>query len=176
MSRASKKPPRTSRCTPPPAVIHIDGAARGNPGPAGIGIVLKAAPSQKVQEIGRFLGEAPNNVAETMALVVALQEALKQGLKQVKVFTDSELLTRQVLGIYKVKDPELVRLHVLIQNLIEAFSDFKIEHIPRAKNRLADRIAGRAVIDGVRRNTSDSKGKKPKGAPGAVGPGQSTFW
>jgi len=110
-----------------------------------------------------------------MALVVALQEALKQGLRQVKVFTDSELLTRQVLGIYKVKDPELVRLHVLIQNLIEAFSDFKIEHIPRTKNRLADRIAGRAVIDGVRRSTR-SKGKKPKAAPGAVGPGQSTFW
>lgn len=130
--------------------IHIDGAARGNPGPAGVGIVLEEGAGHRAQEKAIYLGTATNNVAETCALILALQSALRMKAAQVEVFTDSELLARQVTGRYRVKDTHLQWLHVLIRNLIEGFDSFQIQHVPREKNRAADRLANRAVTEGLK--------------------------
>ena len=155
--------------------IQIDGAARGNPGPAGVGVVLSAGPGRKAKELAVYLGEATNNVAEHCALIVALQEALKQNSADVLVFSDSELLVRQVNGQYKVKDRQLQWLHVLIRQLIEGFSRFEIRHVPREENKAADRLANRAVTDGLRRQPASSSKKKQLAPPRSIVI-QSTFW
>ena len=122
----------------------IDGASRGNPGPAGIGVVLKdgAGPGR---QLSRYLGETTNNVAEYLALVYALQLALKEGYGAVAVYTDSELLARQMTGRYKVRDAHLRLFHDLALELAQGFTQFTIQHIPRARNSQADRLAGQAV-------------------------------
>ena len=124
--------------------IYIDGASHGNPGPAGIGMVItdgKARP----RELAHYIGETTNNVAEYLALVYALQEALQAGYRVVSVKTDSELLARQVSGVYKVRDPRLKLFHDLVHHLRRGFAHCSVEHIPRTKNTAADRLAGRAV-------------------------------
>lgn len=130
--------------------IQIDGAARGNPGPAGAGAVLSDSRGRRVKELAVYLGEATNNVAESCALILALQEALHLNGRRVSVFTDSELLARQVTGEYRVKDKQLQWLHALIRNLTEAFDHFEIRHVPREENRTADRLANRAVNEGLK--------------------------
>ena len=180
MSRTVKRvstSTRRGRTSPPVLKIQIDGAARGNPGPAGIGAVLTDESGHKLREISLYLGNATNNVAETCALIIALQEALKMGRVQVSVFTDSELLARQVSGDYRVKDPRLQWLHVLIRQLIEGFNRFSIQHVPRTKNKQADRFANRAVTDGLRRHPRSHPPKQsisPDTSP--VTSSQPTFW
>ena len=154
--------------------IQIDGAARGNPGPAGIGIVLSEGVGHRVKEISLYLGEATNNVAETCALIVALQQALAMGFQQVEVFTDSELLAKQVTGDYRVKDKQLRWLHVLIRNLTGSFTKFKIQHQPREKNRQADRLANRAVDDGLKKTAAPRRTRKTSSAQ--TESQQPTFW
>jgi len=154
--------------------IQIDGAARGNPGPAGIGAVLSTGPGRKVSELAVYLGEATNNVAEHCALILALQEALKRGSADVAVFSDSELLVRQVNGEYRVKDKQLQWLHVLIRQLVEGFSHFEIRHVPREENRAADCLANRAVTDALRRRPTSKKKQSTPSAPSAAT--QPTFW
>ncbi|PIQ81848.1 MAG: ribonuclease H [Candidatus Omnitrophica bacterium CG11_big_fil_rev_8_21_14_0_20_64_10] len=132
--------------------MHIDGAARGNPGPAGVGLHFTPPKSKKPVELSFFLGVATNNVAETTGLILALQEGLKRGYRSVTVRTDSELLAHQVGGLYKVKDRQLQWLHLLIRNLIPAFKHFEITHVPREKNRTADRLANQAVWEGLRKH------------------------
>lgn len=134
----------------PALKIQIDGASRGNPGPAGAGVVLSDSRGKKLKELSVYLGESTNNVAETCALILGLQEALRLGSLKVLVLTDSELLARQVTGEYRVKDKQLQWLHALIRNLAEAFDQFKIQHIPREENRAADRLANKAVTEGLR--------------------------
>ena len=130
--------------------IHIDGAARGNPGPAGAGVSISDPRGKRVKELAVYLGETTNNVAETSALILGLQEALRAGSRTVNVFTDSELLARQVNGVYRVKDRQLQTLHVVIRHLVEMFDRFEIQHLPREQNREADRLANRAVTEGLR--------------------------
>lgn len=131
--------------------IYIDGASHGNPGPAGIGIVIKDGESAgkhgraAARELSHYIGETTNNVAEYLALVYALQEALQAGYRVVSVKTDSELLARQVSGVYRVRDPHLKLLHDLVHHLLRGFTQCSVEHIPRTKNTAADRLAGRAV-------------------------------
>ncbi len=154
--------------------IQIDGAARGNPGPAGIGVVLTQGNSRRKKEISTYLGIATNNVAETCALIIALQEAWKICAREVTVLTDSELLAHQVKGTYRVKNPQLQWLHALIQHLIQGFKHFEIRHVPRTQNRQADRLANRAVTEGLKRQPRS----KPKPALPATPPDtrQPTFW
>ena len=149
--------------------IHVDGAARGNPGPAGAGAVLAPAGSRKPEELSVFLGEATNNVAEYCALVLALQRAARLGVARVEVFTDSELLAKQVTGEYRVKDKYLHVLHVLIGELRKGFEEFSISHVPREKNRAADRLANRAVSEWLKKNPPAGRRPAP---PGPVQPGQ----
>jgi len=130
-----------------PVVIEIDGAARGNPGPAGAGVLL-LPPDKPAVERAFYLGESTNNVAETVALILALQEAFKQGWTDLSVRTDSQLLANQVTGHYKVKDKRLQWLHVIIRHLLEGCTSFSIRHIPREKNKRADKLANQAVNEG----------------------------
>ncbi len=130
--------------------IQIDGAARGNPGPAGAGVVLSDPRGKKLKELSVYLGESTNNVAETCALILGLQEALRLGSRRVSVLTDSELLARQVTGVYRVKDERLRLLHALIRPLKESFERFEIRHVPREENKAADRLANQAVTQGLR--------------------------
>ena len=124
---------------------------------------------RSLKEISLYLGEATNNVAESCALIVALQAALQMGFAQVSVFTDSELLARQVDGIYRVKQRELQWLHALIRHLIGGLRAFEIRHLPREENRKADRLANRAVTDGLRRYGVPRRKSKPARVSADVG-------
>ena len=125
--------------------VYIDGASRGNPGPAGIGAVFLNANGARLAQLSRYLGETTNNVAEYLALVYALQEAQVRGWTRLAIKTDSELLARQVNGQYKVRDATLRLLHALALEMIRALDGCSIEHISRSLNTQADRLAGQAV-------------------------------
>ena len=124
--------------------IYIDGAARGNPGPAGIGIVIKDG-SKTLAEIGAYIGKATNNVAEYLALVRGLEEVLIRGFKSASFFSDSELLVKQLNGEYKVKHENLVPLHYHILTLIDRMKEFSIKHVTRDKNAHADKMANEGI-------------------------------
>lgn len=125
--------------------IFIDGASRGNPGPAGIGVVFLDGEERPVRQLAKYLGETTNNVAEYLALVYALQEALQAGYTALTIKTDSELLERQINGRYKVRDGTLRLFHDLAIHLMRGFTSCEIRHVPRTENTLADRLAGQAV-------------------------------
>ena len=113
-------------------------------------MVLSDSNGKRVKELAVYLGEATNNVAESCALILALQEALHLNSRRVSVSTDSQLLARQVTGEYRVKDKQLQWLHALIRHLMGAFDRFEIRHVPREENRPADRLANRAVTEGLK--------------------------
>ena len=133
--------------------IRIDGASRGNPGPAGIGVVFLDGAARPVRRFSKYLGEWTNNVAEYAALVYALQEALLAGYTRVTVKTDSELLARQVNGQYRVRDAQLRLLHDLVLHLGQGLAAWRIEHIPREQNVLADRLAAQVVREAMSAKT-----------------------
>lgn len=130
-----------------PVQIHIDGASRGNPGPAACGIVVESAQGERLKELALPLGRITNNVAEYRALLAALEYAVQAGYRDVALYSDSQLLTRQILGEYKVKKPDLIPLHRRAKEWIARFESFSITHVPREENRQADRLANR-VLDG----------------------------
>src|SRR5207244_3716033 len=125
--------------------LQFDGGSRGNPGPAGIGVVLRAADGTPLVTLGKFIGRATNNVAEYQALIMALNEAKKLGAKSITIRGDSELIIRQMLGEYRVKHPDLKPLHEEAQHLLHQFDEAKIEHNLRHKNELADKLANLAM-------------------------------
>lgn len=127
----------------------IDGAARGNPGPASYGIVFEDAKGQALAQINGRLGKATNNVAEYNALLAALKYAREQGWRGLRVRTDSELLANQVRGRFKVKNADLKLLHQQAHHLISGFNFFAIEAVPRKFTRAADKLAN-AALDGKR--------------------------
>ncbi|HEY7675775.1 MAG TPA: ribonuclease HI family protein [Candidatus Methylomirabilis sp.] len=128
--------------------IHVDGAARGNPGPAGFGVILDAGPDGPRIVHGGYLGEATNNVAEYQALLWALAEARRRGFGAVEVRSDSELMVKQMRGEYRVKHPRLRGLHARAAALARAFRAFSIRHVPREENGEADALANRAIDEG----------------------------
>lgn len=136
----------------------IDGAARGNPGPAGYGVYMTTSGGE-VLEICGFLGRATNNVAEYAGLVEALAVAHDEGASEVEIVSDSELLVKQMLGVYRVKHPNLIPLYEKAKAMARRFQRFSIRHTLRAGNKEADRLANRAVDLGaereVRRRTAD---------------------
>jgi len=129
-------------------VAHTDGGARGNPGPAGYGVVIHDAKGNKVAALSKYLGHQTNNVAEYQALIGALEYAVEHGPKALKVVSDSELLVRQIKGIYKVKEPTLRDLHARASQLISKLEWFNIEHVLRGHNREADELANQAMDKG----------------------------
>ena len=124
--------------------IFIDGACSGNPGKAGIGVVINHQ-GKTVKEVSKAIGEATNNVAEYSALVYALQEALVMKARELQVFTDSELLFRQVTGAYKVKNEKLKFLFDQVKCLMNGFDRIDINHVRREKNKQADKLATDAI-------------------------------
>jgi ribonuclease HI len=125
--------------------IHIDGASRGNPGEAGFGISVATPEGGELAALYGYLGRATNNVAEYQALIHALRYALQRGARRVSVYSDSELVVRQVEGTYKVKHPDMRPLHREATALLARFEEARVVHVPRERNREADRLANRAL-------------------------------
>ena len=130
--------------------IHIDGAARGNPGPAGVGVVIIGPDGEVAERLHRGIGEATNNVAEYRALLLALERAQALGYQDIEVFSDSELLVRQIQGRYQVKHPALKELHALAKDRIGKYRRFSIQHVPREQNAEADAQANRGIDEAYR--------------------------
>jgi ribonuclease HI len=145
-------------------VAYVDGASRGNPGPASYAVILRAPDGAVRFEAGKYIGRATNNVAEYYGLITALDYAAAQGIGRLLVRSDSELLVRQMQGRYKVKSADLRPLHERARKLAQGFAYFAIEHVPREQNREADELANVALD----RTGSHSSGKaKPKTKSGA---------
>lgn len=133
----------------PPAVhgnrmkltAHVDGAARGNPGPAGIGIAITDETGATRKEIAEPLGRQTNNVAEYSAMLRALEECLALGAVQVEIITDSELMARQINGVYKVKTPHLIPLYLRARELLCRFESWNVRHVRREFNKRADQLS-----------------------------------
>jgi ribonuclease HI len=147
--------------------IQFDGGSRGNPGPAGIGVVLRAEDGTPLVTLGRFIGRATNNVAEYRALIAGLQKAVELGAKKILVRGDSELIVRQMLGQYRVKSPDLKGLYDEAQSLYRQFEQAKIEHNYRDKNTLADKLANLAMD---RKGEVTEADDSPLTTPEAVAP------
>lgn len=132
----------------PPAGVHvaqIDGASRGNPGPAAYAVIVRDPAGKVVLELGKHLGRETNNVAEYYALLAALDYAASHGIAGLRVQSDSELLVRQMQGRYKVKSAELKPLYERARKLARQLAYFTIEHVPRERNREADALANLAL-------------------------------
>jgi ribonuclease HI len=125
--------------------IEFDGGSRGNPGPAGIGVVLRAKDGTPVVTLGRFIGRATNNVAEYRALITGLEEAKKLGAKKIIIRGDSELIVKQMRGEYRVKNADLRELYDEAQHIYHQFDEARLEHNLRDKNKLADKLANKAM-------------------------------
>ncbi len=131
---------RNSTCN-----IFTDGGARGNPGPAAAGGVIETTDGTIVAELSEYLGIATNNVAEYRALALALCKAKELGCQTVVVHMDSELVVRQLNGLYKVKDPKMVELYSQVRRLLREFSDWKVQHVRRSENKRADELVNNAL-------------------------------
>ncbi len=125
--------------------LFTDGAARGNPGPAGAGAVIVSPDGHIQAKVGKFLGESTNNVAEYMGLILGLRRAKAMGIKELEVLSDSELLVKQLQGEYAVKAEHLLPLHQEAQALLKAFPWIQLRHIPREENVQADAMSNRAI-------------------------------
>ena len=126
-------------------VIYTDGASKGNPGDAGIGIVISEPDGTVVSEIAEYIGKATNNVAEYKALISGLVECLELGATSVEISTDSELLARQITGFYKVKSERLKPLHGEVMSILRCFRAVSVSHVAREFNRRADELANEGV-------------------------------
>jgi ribonuclease HI len=126
-------------------LVHTDGAARGNPGPAAIGIVIQDESGHTVYESSRTLGIHTNNEAEYLAVIAALTHLREMRAKAADFRLDSELVVRQIQGRYKVKEPRLQSLHAQVTMLLNAVPDHSFRHVPRAQNARADALANEAL-------------------------------
>ena len=157
MTRTPKFPPESARLfadaqSAPPAGVHvanIDGASRGNPGPAAYAVVMRDPNGHVIFELGKRLGRDTNNVAEYYALLAALDYAIGSGIRALRIRSDSELLVRQMQGRYKVKSPDLKPLHERAVKMTRQLNYFTIEHVRRELNRDADALANAALDSGA---------------------------
>ena len=123
----------------------VDGASRGNPGPASVGVVIQDEHGKTVKTLAVRIGTATNNTAEYFALIFALQQAVMMKADEFQIFTDSELVARQFSGQYKIKEPSIQQYFLLIQHLKTGFKKLAVTHVPREKNKLADEAANQAL-------------------------------
>lgn len=131
--------------------VFVDGAARGNPGPAGMGVVFRQEKGPILFTLKEYLGEATNNVAEYRALLAALREAARRGFKRLRIHTDSQLMQRQLNGIYRVRQPHLLSLYQQALRDLTGLEQYEILHVPRELNKEADELANRAIEEHFRR-------------------------
>ena len=146
---AEPDPRPTARVTSPGEArrvrVFTDGAARGNPGPAGAGAVVLDGEGRVLARLGRFLGKQTNNVAEYQGLLLGLRRAHQMGAREVEVRADSQLLVRQLQGKYAVKNEVLKRLHEEALAMLRSFDRYELLHVPREQNALADEMSNRAI-------------------------------
>jgi ribonuclease HI len=131
----------------PKLTVNVDGGARGNPGPAAVGVVVRDADGEILQERGEKIGRATNNVAEYRALLLGIELAATLGASELELIGDSELIVRQVEGKYKVKDATMKELHAEVKAALQAFESWSIRHVRRERNADADRLVNE-VLDG----------------------------
>ena len=125
--------------------IFFDGSSHGNPGPSGIGIIVFDEFGRVLDKFSKFIGFRTNNEAEYHALIEALRRAMQLGAERVELYSDSELLVKQVKGVYSVRDEKLKRLHLKCLQLLKNFKEYKIAYVPRELNMEADRLANEAI-------------------------------
>src|SRR5438445_798630 len=153
-------------------VAYVDGASRGNPGPASYAVILRGPDGATRFEAGKYIGRATNNVAEYYGLITALDYAAAQGIERLLVRSDADLLVRQMQGRYKVKSPDLRPLYERARKLARGFAYFAMEHVPREQNRKADELANVALDRtgsraGVSAASDAMLGAKPDAKSGA---------
>jgi len=130
-------------------IVHVDGGARGNPGPAAAACVISSPDGEELGEYAELLGRATNNVAEYRALLLGLARAAELGASEVEVVGDSELIAKQVQGVYKVKHEAMRPLHLQAMQALRGFERWSIRTVPRAQNARADALVN-AALDGAR--------------------------
>lgn len=156
-------------------ILHVDGGSRGNPGPAGCGIVIRDADTHQVlYEAGHYLGPATNNVAEYQGLLRALAAARDLGLRSIAIRSDSELMVRQLTGQYRVKSPGLKPLFEQVRQRLSLFQKWQIQYVPREQNQRADELAnlamdaqGDLIVTSPGGRSGSSSGANPGTLPGA---------
>jgi len=126
-------------------LLYVDGGARGNPGPAGVGVVVLDARGKKIKEFSKYLGIATNNIAEYNAVIYGLQEALMGKADEVELNLDSELVAEQLKGGYRVKNSNIRPLFEQALHLISGFKKVDIKHIKREENKQADKLVNKAI-------------------------------
>ena len=145
------------------AILHIDGASRGNPGPAAIGVVIADEDGTVLAQVSEYIGQATNNVAEYKALLRGLKEAERLGVESLLIYGDSQLMIRQMNREYRVRHPGLLPLYNQAQDLVRVFRDVSFVHVPREKNASADELANRALDKMARKETPLTKEALCKG-------------
>jgi ribonuclease HI len=168
----SGRPAHSQSDSPAEIIAYIDGASRGNPGPASYGVVIQDAVGNPLNTLSQHIGEATNNVAEYRALVAALEYASSRNVRSIKIFCDSELVARQMQGRYRVQSPDLLPLFQRASALSRGIGQFSIQHVPREKNREADQLANAALDRNSRKTLSPQNQEKLADAgPKAHSPG-----
>ncbi|HDI46077.1 MAG TPA: ribonuclease HI family protein [Candidatus Omnitrophica bacterium] len=125
--------------------VFIDGASSGNPGPAGVGVVIKDNQGKTLHSFSFFIGEATNNIAEYFSLLLALNECLLLNLKNIDIYSDSQLVIKQLKGEYKIRDNTLKVLYKIVKYLTTKFDRIGYNYIEREKNKEADKLASQAI-------------------------------
>ena len=126
--------------------IFFDGSSHGNPGPSGIGIIVLDKFGRVLDKLSKFIGFGTNNEAEYRALIEALRRAIQLDAEKVELYSDSELVVKQVKGIYSVRDEKLKRLHLKCVELLKNFKESEIKYVPRELNAEADELANEAIV------------------------------
>lgn len=151
--------------------INIDGGSRGNPGPAAYGVLIRDAQGQAVAKLKKYIGRFTNNVAEYYGLIAAMDYAQSHGVRAIRIESDSELMVKQMRGLYKVKSADLQPLYERAQKMSKAFDSFRIDHVYREQNREADALANEALdeVEGKPANPAAAAAAKPA-VPDRTGP------
>lgn len=144
------------------ATLFTDAGARGNPGPAGIGVILKDSSGDVIGEIAQAIGVTTNNVAEYKALIAGLELALEKGVTDIEVYMDSKLVVFQVKGEWKIKNNTLRPLAVRARHLIDRFDNWSLSHVGRAENADADKLANQGMDAAELDARSDEEGAGPQ--------------
>jgi catechol 2,3-dioxygenase len=152
--------------------VNVDGGARGNPGPAAIGVVLRDGNGEVLEEVGEKIGEATNNIAEYKALLRGIELATEHGGTDLELIGDSQLVARQVQGRYKVKNAGIKPLHAEVKRALRGFDSWSIRNVPRAENAEADRLVNEA-LDGTfsGKSAPSPRPQQPAEGPGSIDPG-----
>ena len=152
--------------------INIDGGSRGNPGPAAYGVLIRDAQGQAVAKLKKYIGRFTNNVAEYYGLIAAMDYAQSHGVRAIRIESDSELMVKQMRGLYKVKSADLQPLYERAQKMSKGFDSFRIDHVYREQNREADALANEALdeVEGKPANPAAVAAKSNAPSPDRTGP------